>query len=344
MSSKAEKTSNHSHQQPRLNIFFRSPLLLKIVAWLGSISFLSSTGMVWADLKPISTAKTDVPELIQAPASPVASNVSAKPEDQKIYGPYLPLAQKPAPVQTSSAQLPNREVPIAVAPADAVILPTGTIVRPQHTDILTAENYTVGVNESGSEPTAFEEFISIAVPAPLSRTLPTQSREIVSTTASQVQPSDLKSQSIVSQSAPTTTSTKPQRKLAQSVSGYHPVPAVANIPNPSLPRFGRAGSSLPTSIATKPAAPQLTQSQPLTPKVMPLHGLRNTVVAPMKPPVTAQATPIRPAAILAPTPAPAEDSIAIAVPAPRNGQMVVQPVAHLPQVSEIGRASCRERV
>lgn len=334
MSSKAEKTSNHSHQQPRLNIFFRSPLLLKIVAWLGSLSFLGSTGLVWADLKPISTAKTDIPELTQANSSPVAGNVSAKLEDQEIYGPYLPLAQKPSPVQTNSTQLPNREVPVAVAPADAVILPTGTIVRPQHTDILTAENYTVGVNEPGSEPTAFEEIISIAVPVPLSRTIPTQSREVVSVTASQIQPSNLKSQSIVSQSAPTT-SIQSNSKLDRSVNGYQAVPAVANIPNPSLPRFGRAGSesSLPTAVATQPTTPQVTQRQPLTPKVVPLFGLRNTVVAPMKPAVTAQTIPTKPAAVLAKTPAPAEDSIAIVVPAPRNGQIVVQPVAHLPQIS-----------
>jgi hypothetical protein len=77
MSSKAEKTSNRSHQQPRLNIFFRSPLLLKIVAWLGSLSFLSSTGLVWADLKPISTSETYGPEFIPASVPPVADNVSA---------------------------------------------------------------------------------------------------------------------------------------------------------------------------------------------------------------------------------------------------------------------------
>jgi murein DD-endopeptidase MepM/ murein hydrolase activator NlpD len=332
MSSKAEKTSNHSHQQPRLNIFFRSPLLLKIVAWLGSISFLSSTGLVWADLTPTSTAKTDVQELIQAPASPVAGNVAAKPEDREIYGPYLPLAQQPSPVQTNSAQLPNREVPIAVAPADAVILPTGTIVRPQHTDILSAENYTVGANESGSEPTAFEEFISIAVPAPLTPIFPSQSGKVVSETATQVQPSNLKSQSIVSQSAPTSIQSK--QKLDTSVDGYRAVPAVANIPNPSLPRFGRAGSeSIPTPVATKPAAPQVAQRQPLTPKVVPLHGLRNTVVAPMKPAVTAQTIPTKPAAVLATTPATAQDSIAISVPTPRNGLTVVQPVAQLPQIS-----------
>ena len=322
MSSKAEKTSHHSHQQPGLNIFFRSPLLLKIVAWVGSISFLSSTGLVWADIQPTSTAKTDIPELIQSAALPATGNASAKVADLETYGPYLPLAQKPSPVQTNSAQLPTREVPIAIAPADAVILPTGTIVRPQHTDLLSAENYTVGVNES-SEPRAVEEFVSIAVPAPLSRTIPTQSREVVSKTASQVQPSDLKSQSIVSQSAP---------KLDPSVNGYRAVPAVANIPNPSLPRFGRAGSeSMPTAVATKPAAPQVTQRQPL--KVVPLHGLRNAVLAPMKPAVTAQTRSTKPAAVLATTPATAEDSIAISVPAPRNGIAIVQPVATLPQIS-----------
>ncbi len=280
MSSKAEKTSNHSHQQPRLNIFFRSPLLLKIVAWLGSLSFLSSTGLVLADIKPISTAKTDVPELVQASASPVIGNVSAKPEAREIYGPYLPLAQQPSPVQTDSAQLPNREVPIAVAPADAVILSTGTIVRPQHTDILTAPNYTAGVNESSSEPT---------------------------------------------------TRIQPELKLAQAVNGYRPVPAIANIPNPSLPSFGKAGTR--ANLPTKPAAPQANQRQPLTPKVMPLLGLRNTVVAPIKPVVTAQRTSTKPAAILGTTPAPADDSIEISVPAPRTGQMVVQPVARLPQVN-----------
>ncbi len=317
MSSKAEKTSNHSHQQPRLNIFFRSPLLLKIVAWLGSISFLGSTGLVWADLKPISTAKTDVPELIQSGALPVAGNVSTKVEDLETYGPYLSLAQKPSPVQTNSAQLPNREVPIAVAPADAVILPTGTIVRPQHSDILATENYTVGVNESSSAPAFAEEFISIAVPAPLSRTIPTQIRQVVNPIGSQIQPPNFKPPSIVSQSAPTT-SIQSKPTLDRSVDGYRAVPTVTNIPNPSLPRFSRAGS-IPTPAATKPATPQLTQRQPLTLQVVPLLGLRNTVVAPMKAAVTARATLTKPAAI--------------AVPVARNGQALVQPVANLPQIS-----------
>jgi hypothetical protein len=141
MSSKAEKTSNHSCQQSRLNIFFRSPLLLKIVAWLGSLSFLGSTGLAFADIKPPSSATTDAPELLQASASPSVAIDAVKVEDQEVYGPYLPVAQKPSPVQLNVAQLPTQSVPVAVAPADAVILPTGTIVRPQHTDILTARNW-----------------------------------------------------------------------------------------------------------------------------------------------------------------------------------------------------------
>ena len=320
MSSKAEKTSNHSHQQPRLNIFFRSPLLLKIVAWLGSLSFLSTTGLVWADIQPISTAKTDVPQLIESAALPVASNAAAKIEGQEPYGPYLPLAQKPAPVQANLAQLPIREVPIAVAPADAVISPTGTIIRPPHTDILAAENYTVGVNQSSSEPTAFEEFVSIAVPAPLSQIIPNQHTATVNATAGQVQPNELKSQSSISQSIPTT-SIQSKSKRDQSVEGYRTVPVVANIPNPSLPRFGRtgSGSSLPSSATTKPAGSQVAQRQPLAPKVMPLLGLRNTVVTPMKPVSTAQAIPTKPTAS--------------ATPGSRTGQMAVQPVAHLPQIS-----------
>jgi hypothetical protein len=89
MSSKAEKTSHHSHQQPRLSIFFRNPLLLKVVAWLGSLSFLGSTGGVWADLKPISTTSTEVPEIIQSSASAsVGINTVVKTEEREIYGPY----------------------------------------------------------------------------------------------------------------------------------------------------------------------------------------------------------------------------------------------------------------
>ena len=79
MSSKAEKTSYHSPQQPRLSIFFRNPLLLKVVAWLGSLSFIGSTGVVWADLKPISTSQTEEQALTTAAASRSALRQFTKP-------------------------------------------------------------------------------------------------------------------------------------------------------------------------------------------------------------------------------------------------------------------------
>jgi hypothetical protein len=78
MSSKAEKTS-HNLQQHRSSIFFRNPALLKIVAWLGCLGFIGNTGIVWADLKPISAAKAEVPQIIAASASASAPTTAVHP-------------------------------------------------------------------------------------------------------------------------------------------------------------------------------------------------------------------------------------------------------------------------
>jgi murein DD-endopeptidase MepM/ murein hydrolase activator NlpD len=320
MSSKAEKTSDRSHQQPRLNIFFRSPLLLKIVAWIGSISFLGSTGLAWAEFKPDSTPKATVPEIIQASASPSIGAV--KLEDKEVYGPYLPIDRQPSSVQINSAQLPNREVPIAVAPADAVILPTGTIVRPQHADLLAADNYTVSVNKSTSTPKAAEEFTNVSTPS--------RNREIISATKSQVQPGQIKPQSAIDQSIPTT-SIQSKSQSAHSTNSHRAVPKVASLPTPAsaLQHGHRQGSSLPTTIAVEHVKRQFL------PQYVPLAGLRQTAVAPMKP-VAASKTPIKaPAkspAVLTSAPAAVEDSVTITVPAPRS-QKIVQAVAQLPLVT-----------
>ena len=256
MSSKAEKTSNPSHQPLRLNIFFRSPLLLKIVAWLGSLSFIGSTGLALADLKPISVSQPETPELVELPSEAIQSEVP------EVYGPYLPIAQAQSLIRVYPAQLPNREVPVAVAPASAIILPTGTIVRPQHTDVLTADNYTVGVNGSTSDQKVAEEFINIFVPAPLQSTIPNQRREVVAVSRSRVQPSSAKPQSVISQSVPTTSIQSPP-KSSQSVNGYRSVPGVSSLPavgsisspvGRSLPQTanrGGANVSTPISVAPK---------------------------------------------------------------------------------------------
>jgi murein DD-endopeptidase MepM/ murein hydrolase activator NlpD len=333
MSSKAEKTSYHSHQQPRLSIFFRNPLLLKIVAWLGSLSFIGTTGVVWADLRPISTSQTEAQAIITASVPAPTDTIVVIPADRETYGPYLPIAQKQSPLRAtpdSSAerlrqQLPNREVPIAVAPASASILPTGTILRPQHTDLLTADNYTVGVNGSASAQKTAEEFVNIPVPAPLSSTIPVRTQEIVTSTTSQVQPSYIKPPSVIGQSVPATSiQTKP--RSAQSANGYRVVPAVVALPTlkSTSPRVGRSGISTPTPIEIS------------TPNTS-LAGLKPTIVTPMKSltrtgRLVPSSAPTSTAAI-ASTPATPANSIDISVPAPRTQRIEIQPVTRLPQVT-----------
>jgi murein DD-endopeptidase MepM/ murein hydrolase activator NlpD len=301
MSSKAEKTSNHSQQHPRLSIFFRNPLLLKIVAWLGSLSFIGTTGIVWADLKPISS-QVNAPERVEAPTI-VAAGTETQTSNRDIYGPYLPTAQTPSPVRVTPAQLPNREVPIAVAPGSASILPTGTIVRPQHADVLTADNYTVGVSGANSAPTATEPFITIPVPAPLRATIPPQTREIVSMTRSQVQPIDR-------------TNVPANPISAQSANGYRSVPAVVKMP------------TMPTALSTT--------VNPSSRTGIPATGVKPNVVTQMRPAVIGRNATSQPA-IKAPVttavvPVTSQDAIEILVPSPRTQKYVVPTVAQLPRV------------
>jgi murein DD-endopeptidase MepM/ murein hydrolase activator NlpD len=300
MSSKAEKTSNHSQQHPRLSIFFRNPLLLKIVAWLGSLSFIGTTGIVWADLKPISS-QANAPERVEAPTI-VAAGTETQTSNRDIYGPYLPTAQTQSPVRVKPEQLPNREVPIAVAPGSASILPTGTIVRPQHAGVLTADNYTVGVNGTKSAPTATEPFITIPVPAPLRATIPPQNREIVSMTRSQVQPSER--------------ANIPANPIStQPANGYRSVPAVVKMP------------ALTTALPTTVNASSRTG--------IPATGVKPTVITQMRPAVIGRNS--NPQALKAPlttavAPVTSPDTIEILVPSPRTQKYVVPTVAQLPRI------------
>ncbi|WP_310483524.1 peptidoglycan DD-metalloendopeptidase family protein [Chamaesiphon sp. VAR_48_metabat_403] len=304
MSSKAEKTSHHSYQQSRSHIFFRNPLLLKIVAWLGSLSFIGSTGVVWADLKPISTNRSPVQATTPAPALASADNI-AKSKQQEIYGPYLPISTAPAPTQIAPNRLPNREVPIAVTPGSAAISPSGTIVRPQHTDLLTADNYTVGVNGSGSTRTATEPFIDIPVPAPLRNTIPARISETISMTSSQVRPTYIKPQPLVvgvaslkeNRSTPTTGIQTPTISPQSATSYRTVVPTV---------------TKLPTTVAISP---------------------RNGLSAANSQPAAPTATRTSTIAATATSPAQSPYSVQIAIPTPRTQRIEVQPVAQLPKVN-----------
>ncbi len=309
MSSKAEKTSHNLHQQHQTSIFFRNPTLLKIVAWLGSLSFIGTTGVVWADLRPISTAQTQPQALLQA--VPVANKAIA-PQDREIFGPPLPTAQRPVSVPITADRLPNREVPMAVAPASAAISPTGKLVRPQHADLLTADNYTVGVNGATVGQPIAEQFIEIPVPAPLRANIPQQNAELVSATSSQVRPNTL-----VTQSLPTT-SLKSQTR-GQSAPTYRSVPQVSNLPTlASIPaRFGRAADrNSALDNVDKNARP----------------GLKPTIVAPIKPAIAA----IRSTDDLTMISSNASSLVEISVPSPRTQTIPVLAVARLPQLNQSG--------
>jgi murein DD-endopeptidase MepM/ murein hydrolase activator NlpD len=285
MSSKAEKTSQDLHQQHRASIFFRNPTLLKIVTWLGSLSFIGVGGIVWADLKPISA--TD-------PQAPVLPQVT-----REVFGPPLPTAPRSATTPISADRLPNREVPVAVTPASAQISPTGKIVRPQHSDLLTADNYTVGVNGASGGSSAPEPFIEIAVPAPLSKIIPNRTAEVVTATSTQIRP-----KAIVTQSIPATSLNAQTR--SQPAPTHRTVPQVSTLPTLS-------STPVRTGLTTSPRAAR--------------PGLQQTVVAPIKP---APVAPIRATDTVATT-TPLPASVAIDVPAPLSRTVPV--VARLPQVS-----------
>ncbi|AFY95511.1 M23 family metallopeptidase [Chamaesiphon minutus] len=302
MTSKAEKISHHSRKQPRLSIFFRNPLLLKIVAWLGSLSFIGSTGIVWADLKPISTSQTEAQAFIQA--SRASAPGTPKSAEREIFGPDLPTAPKPSVEPISPAQLPNREVPVAVAPSSAAISPTGTIVRPKHTDLLTADNYTVGVNGSALAQAATTASIEIPVPAPLSNKIPNLTRERVASTSSQIQPLLKPSQWPMARSVPIVSNQSPAIS-PQSAQGYQTVPEVTALP------------TLNSTSASASKANSYTQN----PRTIAAERY-STVVKPMTPPVTSGRSN-----------AASSNSSAISVPTSRNQRIEVLPVAQLPKLT-----------
>jgi murein DD-endopeptidase MepM/ murein hydrolase activator NlpD len=319
MSSKAEKTS-HNLQQHRSSIFFRNPALLKIVAWLGCLGFIGNTGIVWADLKPISAAKSEVQQIVAASASAPTTAVESLAAD--TFGPPIPAAWLQSASPVTADKLPNREVPIAISPATATH-PIGKTVRPQHADVLVADNYTVGVNESVKAQTPAEEFVIIPVPAPRQATIPNQSREFVNSSRSQIQPSYGRQQSPVSKSIPTTSIT-PKAESGQSSTPYRAVPKVPSLSAGLHSTTGRTRTSIPTPVASN----QGGQS--------PISSLKPVVVTPMKPAVTTrtiapQVGPDRTLASLSDQ----ENSVVIPVPAPRTQIIRVQAVAQLPQVTTI---------
>ncbi len=322
MSSKAEKTSHNLHRADRLSLIFRSPALFKIVAWLGCLGFIGSTGIVWADLQPISASQTEAQAVILASGS--ARTNAAEIQSVETFGPPIPHSWLQSPSQVTADQLPNREVPIPISPAAAATQATAKIVRPRHADLLVADNYTVGVN--GSVPAA-EEFVTIPVPAPRQSTIPSQSGEIVSPMRSQIEPRYIRQQSPVSKSIPSTS--------GHSATPYRAVPKVPSLSSNALKSAPRqiqnrgTGISIPTPLAIDRTLPRDSQR--------PLSGSKPVVVTPMKPSILTRTAATSPqilpdrtlgAALLGQS----ESAIEIPVPLPRTQVIKVQAVAQIPQV------------
>jgi murein DD-endopeptidase MepM/ murein hydrolase activator NlpD len=317
MSSKAEKTSNDSHQHHRLSIFFRSLTLLKIVAWLGSLSFMGTTGAVWsADINPVAAnSNTEA----QAPLQAEARSNAPEYRDRDNQSSQVSTAQSQASAPVKADQLPNREVPTAVTPVSASTLPTSKIIRPQHADLLTADNYTVGVNGSTGNLSSTEEIISVSVPAPLRANIPHHNEEILTTTKSQVRPNSGVQQTAIERSVPATS--LQSKAKPQTANFYRPVPAVATLPTAN-------------SIATRTRDTSRS-------------GLKTTVVKPIRSAITAKrsssTTDITSSRSANQSPETSETiasiqmgsaiSIEIPVPSPRTRIVPVQPVAKLPQVT-----------
>ena len=317
MSSNTEKMSHNLHRQHRLNIFCRNPLLLKILAWLGCLGFVGSQGIVWAELKPISVSQTEAKALVSA--TPTIGSKAVTPIAIESYGPTIPTAWRQSPAQIKVDKLPNREVPIPIAPATAKAPATGKTLRPEHADILASENYTIGVNGTAPTQTSSEAFIDIPVPAPRQGTIPRQARE-VTTAASQMQPLGRRQQSVIANSTPKTS--------INQVSAYRAVPKVpsliVNVPKSS----SQTAIKVPTPIAVNASLPSGGQRS--------TSGIKPVIVKPMKPSAIAK--------VIAPSILPdrtleianngqVDSSVSIPVPAPRTQIIKVPTVAQLPQVA-----------
>jgi hypothetical protein len=186
-------TIHHSPQRSRWRIFWRNPLLLKIVVWLSSLSFVTSTGVVWADVQPVATFQP-------APQS---------------------IGQKVSPAVTAAA---------------AALVPPRTIVRPHHADVLTADNYLVGVNGSAARSNMAQEAIEISVPPPRQNTID-RAKESVKSIESRIAPK-FKPQAApdpeIKSNIPTTIA-----KKVRSTAGL-----TSNIVKPMKPRLPRGKSQL----------------------------------------------------------------------------------------------------
>jgi murein DD-endopeptidase MepM/ murein hydrolase activator NlpD len=163
MSSKADNTSHSLDRRYQSRIFFRNPILLKVVAWLGSLSFLANTSIAWADLKPTSTSQPEAKAFVVGSVS-VPGKEKIETLSREVFGPHLPNST------------PNLQVPIAIDPRAVSVGPTGKINITQPV---------VNIDPTLRANTV-ELSIDIPVPAPRQATIP-GSRELATKTKNPTQ-------------------------------------------------------------------------------------------------------------------------------------------------------------
>jgi murein DD-endopeptidase MepM/ murein hydrolase activator NlpD len=222
MSSKADNTSHNLDRRHQSRIFFRNPILLKVVAWLGSLSFIGNTSIVWADLRPISASQSEAKALSQVSGS-VRSQEKIELRSREVFGPYLPNST------------PNRQVPIAIDPRSVAVSQTGKINVTQPVQI----DPTLKVSSA-------ELSIEIPVPPPRQATIP-GSRELAIKTKNKTQV-----QTRISNSVPKTgVETAANRQSTSTI----PTPLGLN---PSLPNGTKR--SIQTNIVV-PMKPSIVTKQ-----------------------------------------------------------------------------------
>jgi murein DD-endopeptidase MepM/ murein hydrolase activator NlpD len=333
MSSKAENTFKNSSQQYRLRIFFRHPLLIKIVAWLGSLSFIGSTGVVWADLQPISASSVETKEIVQASASGTASE-SKNGSELEVMGPPLPVvSQQPSAASIASQPLSARQV--SVVNKSIAATNTRTPNRLEHGDLLAANHYTVGVMGSEREQLPSSAAISIPVLSPVQNVASGRAelgnrdrdrREQTTNTNSRIKPTSGKKRAIVSQSIPAS-GINPKSDRAQFA--IRPLPKV-NFARSTADRSSTAKRTItaPTPIAFNPHLSPGSQRK--------LTSLKPTTVTPLKPsPSSLRRTKptIKTAQVERIQPILPQTAVEIPVPPPLTQTIEVPRVAQLPQLT-----------
>ncbi len=256
----SSKTEHLSARQSLWQLCCRHPLLLKIVVWLGSLSFVGSAGLAGANVMPVSTATVPWQSIDQfnsfTPLPTAATTeVTAAELETANYFRASALLQSPLPVDPAP---PTPKVSPVVAAAAARLVPTRPFIRPQHLDLLTADNYLVWVNESDLRP----KTATAASPA----IVPDRAQEVAQMTASRIAP--------ISTPA----------AIVAPVSGREPRSVAAtNLRSNSPAAPANTDRIATTKLGKSPPARTQRSRQSISPKCRSSAGLSSRIVTPMKP-------------------------------------------------------------